>query len=79
MYFSRIGAEQCHREGAGLCFSVMDHDMVTKNDFEGEAFLGLCNVAGINGEEVKDLRPTDLYLMHPNEKGWIALMKDNNL
>ncbi|KFM76501.1 BAI1-associated protein 3, partial [Stegodyphus mimosarum] len=65
--------EQLNREGAGLCFSVMDHDMVTKNDFEGEAFLSLCNVVEISGDEMKDVKPTELCLMHPNDKNEILL------
>ncbi|XP_042902243.1 BAI1-associated protein 3 isoform X2 [Parasteatoda tepidariorum] len=69
----RIPYELLHREGAGLCFSVMDHDMVTKNDFEGEAFLPLCNITESSPEEMKDMRPTELCLIHPNDKNEILV------
>lgn len=67
---SRIPQDLVNREGAGLCFSVMDHDMVTKNDFEGEAFLPLCNVT--EAASLDDVRHTELCLMHPNEKSEYA-------
>ena len=31
---------------AVLCFTLMDYDVITKNDFGGEAFLSLTTVAG---------------------------------
>ncbi|KAG8196992.1 hypothetical protein JTE90_013136 [Oedothorax gibbosus] len=67
----RIPQDLLNREGAGVCFSVMDHDMVTKNDFEGEAFLPLCNVAEEASLEGGKLG--ELPLMHPNEKNEIIL------
>ncbi|GFT35584.1 protein unc-13 homolog D [Nephila pilipes] len=69
----RISSDLLHREGAGLCFSVMDHDMVTKNDFEGEAFLPLCNIPEASSEENKDMKLIELCLMHPNDKNEIIL------
>ncbi|KAF8778199.1 BAI1-associated protein 3 like protein [Argiope bruennichi] len=63
-----IPVDLLHREGAGLCFSVMDHDMVTKDDFEGEAFLPLCNIPESSSEEMKLF---ELCLMQPNDKNEI--------
>ncbi|XP_055945968.1 BAI1-associated protein 3-like isoform X1 [Argiope bruennichi] len=68
-----IPADLLHREGAGLCFSVMDHDMVTKNDFEGEAFLPLCNIPESSSEEMKEMKLFELCLMHPNDKNEIIV------
>ncbi|GIY76723.1 protein unc-13 homolog D [Caerostris extrusa] len=70
---SGIPGDLLHREGAGLCFSVMDHDMVTKNDFEGEAFLPLCNIPECSSEEMKDMKLIELCLMHPNDKNEILV------
>ncbi|GBN53304.1 hypothetical protein AVEN_203744-1 [Araneus ventricosus] len=51
----------------------MDHDMVTKNDFEGEAFLPLCNIPESSSEEMKEMKLFELCLMHPNDKNEIIV------
>lgn len=52
-----------------LCFTVMDHDMMTRNDFEGETFLSLSSVPGVNGgENISNIAPIDMPLLQPKEK-----------
>ncbi|UYV62344.1 BAIAP3 [Cordylochernes scorpioides] len=58
--------DQCRREGAAICFTVMDFDVMTRDDFEGEAYLALCNVAGI--EEDSEAKPVDLPLSRLDDK-----------
>ncbi|XP_076324975.1 BAI1-associated protein 3-like isoform X2 [Tachypleus tridentatus] len=66
-----IAADRCRRGGVAVCFVVMDHDVMTRNDFEGEAYLQLQVIPGVNGQYVKDLKPTELCLMQPRERNEI--------
>ncbi|XP_076331977.1 BAI1-associated protein 3-like isoform X2 [Tachypleus tridentatus] len=62
-----VTAERCRQEGAAICFTVMDHDVVTKNDFEGEAYLSLTTIPGLE-ERAQDHVAVNLVLMQPNDK-----------
>ncbi|OQR68826.1 munc13-4-like [Tropilaelaps mercedesae] len=67
-----VTVDKCRQEVALLCFTVMDHDMMTRNDFEGEAFLPLTQVPGVNGgENIRNITPMDLPLLQPKEKNEI--------
>lgn len=68
-----VSLEQCMAEGAMICFTAMDHDVLTANDFAGEAFLGLGNIPGVadystSVENFHGLKHVDLPLMHQHEK-----------
>lgn len=66
-----------------ILFTVMDHDVLTANDFAGEAFLALGNIPGVNSagyntENFHGLKPVDLLLMHQKNKStefWVSLGK----
>ncbi|KAH7944428.1 protein unc-13 homolog D [Rhipicephalus sanguineus] len=50
----------------------MDHDMMTRNDFEGEAFYALAAVAGVEDSvPIAPSQPVDLPLLQPKEKNEI--------
>lgn len=54
-------------------FTVMDHDVLTANDFAGEAFLALGCIPGVadcsvNIENFHGLKQIDLPLMQQNDK-----------
>ncbi|XP_022254946.1 BAI1-associated protein 3-like, partial [Limulus polyphemus] len=66
-----ITADRCKLDGAALCFTVMDHDVVTKNDFEGEVYLPLRNVPGVRDEQEKEPKLMELPLIQPKEKNEI--------
>ena len=59
----------CLQPGSVIHFTVMDHDLVWSNDFEGEAFLELANVPGIRSDlgdgGYKDLKFVELILIQP--------------
>ncbi|TRY60318.1 hypothetical protein DNTS_013653 [Danionella cerebrum] len=61
-----VSLEQCQSPGACLLLTVLDHDTLRSDDFEGEAFLSLKAVPGIGGgsnnPEPAQIR---LPLMHP--------------
>lgn len=44
---SSVSVEQCRSPDAMVLFTVMDHDVLTANDFAGEAFLGLSSIPGV--------------------------------
>lgn len=60
-------------EYAMLCFTVMDHDVLTANDFAGEAFLALGNIPGVadyttNVDNFHGLKLMELPLMQQTDK-----------
>ncbi|XP_049958589.1 BAI1-associated protein 3 [Schistocerca serialis cubense] len=68
-----VTLEQCRHEGAMILFTVMDHDVLTSNDFAGEAFLALGNIPGVadNNTSIDNfhgLKQVDLNLMHQKNK-----------
>ncbi|KAG0442825.1 hypothetical protein HPB47_015583 [Ixodes persulcatus] len=64
-----VAQERCRQAVALLSFTVMDHDMMTRNDFEGEAFFALAAVPGVEeSPPVAPAQPVDLPLVQPREK-----------
>lgn len=62
----------------------MDHDVITANDFAGEAFLSLNNIPGVSEgiDNFHGLKPIELVLMQQRDKRegidnmtWIFLIK----
>lgn len=56
-----------------VCFTVMDHDVITANDFGGEAFLALGSIPGVadynsSVENFHGLKQIELPLMQQLEK-----------
>ena len=56
-----------------IVFTVMDHDVLTANDFAGEAFLALGNIPGVadystSVENFHGLKTVDLPLMQQTDK-----------
>ena len=45
-FASSCSREQCKLPEAVLAFTLMDYDVITKNDFGGEAFMSLSTVPG---------------------------------
>lgn len=61
------------QESAMIAFTVMDHDVITANDFAGEAFLSLNNIPGVaelnmGVENFHGLKAIDLVLMQQRDK-----------
>jgi hypothetical protein len=48
----------------------MDHDLMWSNDFEGEAFLEIGKITGINHDNraLDELKQIELALTHPKGK-----------
>jgi BAI1-associated protein 3 len=70
---SSVTSEQCKSEGAMILFTVMDHDVLTSNDFAGEAFLSLYNIPGVDDNNTSidnfhGLKTVDLCLMHQKNR-----------
>ncbi|XP_054445163.1 BAI1-associated protein 3 isoform X2 [Pteronotus mesoamericanus] len=67
-YFS-VPAEACRRPSACVLFTVMDHDWLSTNDFEGEAALALGSIGGIVrpqvGGSTRAGQPVTLHLRRP--------------
>uniref|UniRef100_A0A3B1KK43 Unc-13 homolog D n=1 Tax=Astyanax mexicanus TaxID=7994 RepID=A0A3B1KK43_ASTMX len=62
-----VTLEQCQSPGACLVVTVLDHDTLRTDDFEGEAFLSLKAVPGVAGGGAPDPTPAQirLPLLHP--------------
>ncbi|XP_035998396.1 protein unc-13 homolog D isoform X2 [Fundulus heteroclitus] len=80
-----VSLEQCQTPGACLLITVLDHDTLRPDDFEGEAFLALEDVPGVSGQTEEELcsqvdaasKQIRLPLMHPkpNEDGILKLLE----
>lgn len=66
-----------------ICFTVMDHDVLTANDFAGEAFLALGTIPGVadyntSVDNFHGLKQVELPLMQQTEKSkfrlWIVFI-----
>ncbi|GLH13404.1 uncharacterized protein GBIM_17982 [Gryllus bimaculatus] len=73
-----VTLEQCRVEGAMILFTVMDHDVLTFNDFAGEAFLALGNIPGVDENNTSidnfhGLKTVELNLMHQKNKNHAIL------
>uniref|UniRef100_A0A6I8QP58 Unc-13 homolog D n=1 Tax=Xenopus tropicalis TaxID=8364 RepID=A0A6I8QP58_XENTR len=70
-----VAAEQCKGAGACLLLTVFDYDTLRSNDFEGEAFLALSSLPGLQekkteeGGLVANIPQTRLPLIHPKPNG----------
>ena len=71
MSSSRLTEKECSLPGGIIHFTVMDHDLMWSNDFEGEAFLEISKLSGIPNElnndarSLEDLKQIELSLTHP--------------
>ena len=79
LYCSSCRRDQCKDPEAVICFTVMDYDVITANDFGGEAFICLNSVSGVeHGSSSVDnfhgLKPIQLTLMFQKQKGRIPPM-----
>ncbi|KAG7211433.1 hypothetical protein KM043_010720 [Ampulex compressa] len=68
-----VSVEQCRSPDAMVLFTVMDHDVLTANDFAGEAFLGLSTIPGVadtntNIDNFHGLKHQELPLMHQKNR-----------
>ncbi|XP_050095575.1 BAI1-associated protein 3 [Anopheles aquasalis] len=70
-----VTQEQCQVEAAMIVFTVMDHDVLTANDFAGEAFLALTNIPGVASnfnmnsiDNFNSLAPIELPLLEMKDK-----------
>ncbi|KRT81657.1 C2 domain containing protein, partial [Oryctes borbonicus] len=67
-----VSLEQCRSPGAMIAFTVMDHDVLTANDFAGEAFLALGSIPGVADtvgvDNFHGLKPVELVLMQQHHK-----------
>ncbi|XP_029312783.1 protein unc-13 homolog D isoform X2 [Cottoperca gobio] len=81
-----VSLDQCQAPGACLVVTVLDHDTLTTDDFEGEAFLALKSIPGVpggrEGDELSlkpDATPAQirLSLLHPkpNEDNILRLLE----
>lgn len=69
-----VSLEQCRSSGAMIAFTVMDHDVLTANDFAGEAFLALGSIPGVANagsgvDNFHGLKHVELILLQQQSKG----------
>ncbi|KAL4084626.1 hypothetical protein QTP88_027557 [Uroleucon formosanum] len=67
-----VSMDQCRHESAMILFTVMDHDVITSNDFAGESFLSLNSIPGVLAplpHDINAIDRVDLILMHQQNKG----------
>lgn len=70
-----------------VCFTVMDHDVLTANDFAGEAFLALSSIPGVadyntSVDNFHGLKQVDLPLMQQHDKSkcfFFKLFSNNHI
>ncbi|XP_072947566.1 BAI1-associated protein 3 [Epargyreus clarus] len=64
-----VSLEACRSQQAALALSVWDRDVLTADDFAGEAFVPLARVPGVPGHSPPDpLRPYELPLMQLHDR-----------
>lgn len=87
LYLSLVSLDQCQALGSCLVVTVLDHDTLRTDDFEGEAFLALKAIPGVAGawegdgfSAQPDAIPAQirLPLMHPKPNGMIRQWVKNN-
>lgn len=69
-----VTLDQCRSPAAMIAFTVMDHDVLTANDFAGEAFLALGSIpgvadTGIGVDNFHGLKHVELILLQQQNKG----------
>lgn len=77
-----VSLDQCRAPEAMVAFTVMDHDVLTANDFAGEAFLYLGNIPGVADtglgvDNFHGLKPVELILMQLDKKGILLIYFTN--
>lgn len=68
LWNSFLKKDSVKRAPACLAFTVMDHDFMMANDFAGEAYLALKDVAGVmtsRPSSLSALQPITLALSQP--------------
>lgn len=75
-----VNLEQCLQKDSIIAFSVFDHDVLTANDFAGEAFLALNNIPGVADfnlgvENFHGLKQENLVLMQQRDKSMYLFFK----
>ncbi len=83
-FFSPAFSDQCRSDDAIVQFSIFDHDVITANDFGGEAFFALKNVPGVqcgnsSVGNFRGLKQVDLPLMFQENKGKFITVRSDNL
>lgn len=69
-----VSLESCRSPQAALSLSVWDRDVLTADDFAGEAFVALSRVPGVNSHAPPDpLRPLELPLMQLHDRSMSCL------
>ncbi|GBP67477.1 BAI1-associated protein 3 [Eumeta japonica] len=64
-----VSLEACRAPNAALALSVWDRDVLTADDFAGEAFVPLARVPGVHSHAAPDpLRPFELPLMQLHDR-----------
>ncbi|XP_075979118.1 BAI1 associated protein 3 [Anticarsia gemmatalis] len=64
-----VSLDACRHAGAALALSVWDRDVLTADDFAGEAFVALARVPGVHSHSAPDpLRPLELPLMQLHDR-----------
>ncbi|KAL0822546.1 hypothetical protein ABMA28_004591 [Loxostege sticticalis] len=64
-----VSLESCRSAQAALSLSVWDRDVLTADDFAGEAFVSLARIPGVNSHAPPDpLRPLELPLMQLHDR-----------
>ncbi|XP_063827905.1 BAI1-associated protein 3 [Ostrinia nubilalis] len=64
-----VSLEACRSAQAALSLSVWDRDVLTADDFAGEAFVSLARIPGVNSHAPPDpLRPLELPLMQLHDR-----------
>lgn len=76
LFYSSVSADKCSKDCSVIHFALMDHDVMFQNELAGEAFLQLCHLPGLRGEQTKNfagLREITLPLLHPQLMSKLAL------
>lgn len=68
-----VTREQCRDENSVILFTVMDHDVLTHNDYGGESYLSLNGIPGVcdrseKADSFHGLKEIELKLMQPSDK-----------
>ncbi|XP_061715227.1 BAI1-associated protein 3 [Cydia pomonella] len=64
-----VSLESCRSPKAALALSVWDRDVLTADDFAGEAYVSLSRIPGVNSNAPPDpLRPIELPLMQLHDR-----------
>ena len=64
MVDSEVTEKQCTQSGACVLLSIMDHDVISANDFAGEVCIGLQQVIASKGMGSSALLPLNLPIVN---------------